>query len=351
MITRSRVDSPMSPLHPSARPAVYLRNASARGFAPTDDAGRLRADLHVHSWHSGFTRSMPMFRSRDCFSTPGEVYRAAKARGMDVVTITDHDSFDGCLELLASHPDAPDFLPGEEIECRLPGSGVRLHLGVFGMTERLHADVQPLRGNVLEAAAFLRASGAAIVLHHPFHFFRGETPARDYLNAVLPLVDAVEVRNGTMLPAHNDLTASVVAAWRARPGTNALGETGGSDAHVLGHVGDSWTAVEPLPRCGAGHPPLRPREAFLEALRAGRSTAAGLQGTAGRFAFEIYGVVFNYWGGLVGLRRSGLTPSQRLTGIACSIVSLPFQFTPLVVSLAQKQAERRRVARLARELG
>ena len=66
---------------------------------------RLRADLHVHSWHSGFTRSMRVFRSRDCYSAPDEIYRAAKARGMDVVTITDHDSLDGCLEFLARHPD------------------------------------------------------------------------------------------------------------------------------------------------------------------------------------------------------------------------------------------------------
>jgi hypothetical protein len=115
---------------------------------------------------------------------------------------------------------------------------------------------------------------------------------------------------------------------------------------VLGHVGDSWTTVEPLPPSGTGPP----KDVFLEALRAGRSTAEGRHGTAGRFAFEIYGVVFNYWGGLIGIRRSGLTASQRMTGLACSVVSLPFQFTPLVVSLAQKHGERRRIARFAREL-
>jgi hypothetical protein len=129
-----------------------------------------------------------------------------------------------------------------------------------------------------------------------------------------------------------------------------MGETGGSDAHVLGHVGDTWTAAEVRPAAGGADQPGTPAQAFLGALRAGRSTAAGLQGTPGRFAFEIYGVVFNYWGGLLGLRRSGLTASQRLTGAALSVLSLPFQLTPLVVSLAQKQGERRRVAGFAREL-
>jgi predicted metal-dependent phosphoesterase TrpH len=313
-------------------------------------AGRtLRADLHVHSWHSGFTSSMPMFRSRDCYSTPDEVYRAAKARGMDVVTITDHDRIDGCIEFLSRHPDAPDFLMGEEVECRLPPHGVRLHLGAFGLTERMHAEAQALRDDVREAAAFLRAEGAALVLHHPFHFFRGEIPAQAYLDALLPLVDAVEVRNGTMLPAHNAVSSSVAAVWRGREPGRRMGETGGSDAHVLGHVGDTWTAAEVR---SAGEPgrAASPAAVFLEALRAGRTTADGLQGTPGRFAFEIYGVVFNYWGGLIGVRRSGLTPSQRLRGAAISVLSLPFQLTPLIVSLAQKQGERRRVARFAREL-
>jgi predicted metal-dependent phosphoesterase TrpH len=293
---------------------------------------------------------MPMFRSRDCYSTPDEVYRAAKARGMDVVTITDHDRIDGCLELLSRRPDAPDFLMGEEVECRLQPHGVRLHLGVFGLTERLHAEVRALRGDVREAAAFLRAGGAALVLHHPFHFFRREIPAQAYLDALLPLVDAVEVRNGTMLPAHNAAASSAAAAWRRREPGRRMGETGGSDAHVLGHVGDTWTAADvsrPAEEPGQAGPPA---QAFLEALRAGRTAADGLQGTPGRFAFEIYGVVFNYWGGLIGLRRSGLTASERLTGAALSILSLPFQLTPLIVSLAQKQSERRRVIRLARDL-
>jgi hypothetical protein len=239
---------------------------------------------------------------------------------------------------------------GEEVECRLPPHGVRLHLGVFGLTERMHAEVQGLRGDVREAAGFLRAGGAALVLHHPFHFFRGEIPAQAYLDALLPLVDAVEVRNGTMLPAHNDVASSVAAAWRRREPGRPVGETGGSDAHVLGHVGDTWTAAEVRPPGGDAEQEGPPAQAFLGALRAGQSTAAGLQGTPGRFAFEIYGVVFNYWGGLLGLRRSGLTASQRLTGAALSVLALPFQLTPLIVSLAQKQGERRRVARFAREL-
>ncbi|MBE3112065.1 MAG: PHP domain-containing protein, partial [Acidobacteria bacterium] len=159
----------------------------------------LRADLHVHSTHSGFTSMMRVFRSRDCFSSPEALYRTARARSMDLVTITDHNSVDGCLELLERHPDAPDILMGEEIECAVPGTGTLLHLGALGLTKRHHREVQPLRGNVFEAAAFLRSEGVALVLHHPLHLFRGGTDARSYLEPLLPLVHAVETRNATML--------------------------------------------------------------------------------------------------------------------------------------------------------
>jgi predicted metal-dependent phosphoesterase TrpH len=314
------------------------------------EQGILRADLHVHSCHSGFTRTLPVFRSRDSYSTPEEIYRTARARGMDLVTITDHDSIDGCLELLEQRPDSPDVLMGEEIECQLAGDGIRLHVGALGLTEAMHREVQSLRGNVREAAAYLRSQGAVLVLHHPFHFFDGRTAVGRYLEQVLPLVDAVEVLNGTMLPAHNELAAGVAGRWReTRPGVPLAG-TGGSDAHVLTHVADAYTEVD-VPPAATNRAPDTAAGRFLQALRRGECRAAGAHGTPGRFAFEIYGVVFNYWAGLLGLRRSGLSRGQRAAGLGCSLVSLPFQLAPLFISIAQKRRERQRVARWKRELG
>jgi predicted metal-dependent phosphoesterase TrpH len=319
---------------PPAPAADGVSGAPPGASAP----GVMKTDLHVHSHHSGFTRTLRLFRSRDCYSSPEAVYRRARARGMDLVTITDHDSIDGCLELLERHPDAPDILVGEEIECRVPGSGIRLHLGAFGLTERQHRDLQPLRANVFELAGFLRAEGVALVLHHPFHFFRGETAARPYIESLLPLVHAVEVRNATMLPEHNELAAAIVRSWNEAGRTPRLGVTGGSDAHVLGHVAAACTVV-----------PGRTRDEFLEGLKRGRSAAAGAHGTTGRLAFEIYGVICNYWGALLGARPSGLGARERASGIACSLLSLPFQFSPFLVTVAQKRGERRRVALWQRE--
>lgn len=295
--------------------------------------GTLRVDLHVHSCHSGLNRTpaLSMFKSRDCYSRPEEVYRTARARGMNLVTITDHDSIEGCVELLDRHPGAEDILVGEEIECQLAGTDLRLHVGAFGMTERLHREVQGLRRDVIEMAGFLRASGVALVLHHPFHFFRGQVPLRRYLGDLLPLVHAVEVRNATMSEGHNVLSGLVA-------GAATRGTTGGSDAHVLRHVAISYTEA-----------PGRTAADFVESLKAGRTRGGGAHGTRALLAVEIYGVVFNYWASLLGFRCNGLTPLERLRGIALSVASLPFQFIPIVVTLAQKGGEDRRVERWRRE--
>ena len=90
---------------------------------------------------------MRFLRSRDCYSQPEEVYRVAKARGMSVVTITDHDSIHGCLEFLDRHPDSTDFFVSEEVSCRLPEGDIEVHFGVYGTTEALHREIQPLRPN------------------------------------------------------------------------------------------------------------------------------------------------------------------------------------------------------------
>ena len=174
---------------------------------------RLRADLHVHTWASTVNGNLPFLGSRDCYSDPLDVYRVAKARGMDLVAITDHDSIDGALELLDHLPDGRDVIVGEEVSCRFPDGDIEVHLGAYGMTEALHRDIQPLRGNVLQAAAFLRSHGLFFSLNHLLHFYRGQTPLENYLR-LLDDVPAVEARNGTMLPLHNALVEEIARWWQ-----------------------------------------------------------------------------------------------------------------------------------------
>jgi predicted metal-dependent phosphoesterase TrpH len=302
----------------------------------------VKADLHVHSYHSGYNYDLPFLRSRDCYSLPEDVYRTAKARGMDLVTITDHDSIDGCLEFLDRHPGAADFIIGEEISCWLPtgagaGAGARgrleVHLGAYGMTERAHREIQPLRGNVFDVIAYLREARIFFALNHLFHFYRDQMPLASYLT-LLDHVPVLETRNGAMLPAHNALIERIAGAAAGRYAAVA-----GSDAHTLRRVGRTWIEA-----------PGNTREEFLANLAAGRGTAHGQQGGALPLAADIYGVIADYWLSLIGLRRHELSLPRRAFGITFSLVSAPFEFIPLLVATIAKSREARCIERCATAL-
>ena len=75
---------------------------------------------------------------------------------------------------------------------------------------------------------------------------------------------------------------------------------------------------------------------------------AGRHGGTLALAREIYGVIFRYWGSLLGIEREDLTGQDRLQDLGLSFVSLPFQFLPFLVAAAKKSSESRRIERLTR---
>ena len=293
-----------------------------------------RADLHVHTRHSRVNGNVPFLRSRDCYSDPFDVYALARRRGMDIVTITDHDSIDGCLEIRSRYPDAPDFLMGEEVSCWVPDTDLEVHLGVYGTSERIHADLQPLRRNVFEVMACLRASGTFFAFNHPFHFFRHQIPLADYLQ-IVAAAPAVEVRNGTMLPRHNALVGDV---WTRLRGV-AAPIVAGSDAHTLRRVGRTWTEA-----------PGATAAEFLASLRAGAGRAGGAHGWTGTIAGDAYGVVSRYAASVFGYGPRDHAGWHRLLCAACVVASPPAQFLPVVIAMKGKAAERRIVNAVAASL-
>jgi predicted metal-dependent phosphoesterase TrpH len=60
-----------------------------------------RCDLHIHSRHSARSEEwlFRRFDFPDSYSDPKQLYEQLLKRGMDYVTLTDHDSIDGCLEI------------------------------------------------------------------------------------------------------------------------------------------------------------------------------------------------------------------------------------------------------------
>jgi len=305
----------------------------------------LRADLHVHTCHSTQSGNLQFLGSRDCYSRPADVYRVAKARGMDLVAFTDHDSIGGALELLNDRPDlAPEVIVGEEVSCRLPDGGLPVHLAVYGMTEALHCDVQRLRGDVFDVIARLRAADVFFALNHLLHFYRGEIPLERYLR-LLDAVPALEVRNGTMAAAHNRLLEEIakgvgkgfrqLSDRKPFPTPNSFAMTAGSDAHTLRRIGTTWIEA-----------PGGTRDEYLDSLRRGLGRPGGAHGSTLTIARDAYSVIGSYVAALAGFGPRDVRSWRRAACLAFSAVSLPFQFLPLVIAARSKARERRAIDQL-----
>ena len=97
----------------------------------------MKSDLHVHTAHSGMC-TVPLFTRicRESYTDPEILYATLKGRGMDLVTVTDHDSI-GSTEALRRYPD---FFASVEVTC----TTVRSSPVVVGWRPRAcHAGCRP----------------------------------------------------------------------------------------------------------------------------------------------------------------------------------------------------------------
>jgi predicted metal-dependent phosphoesterase TrpH len=189
---------------------------------------------------------------RESYNEPLAVYEKLKRLGMDLVTVTDHDSI-GAAESLRRFPD---FFASEEVTCRMP-SGTELHAGVYDVTERQHVEIQRRRDDLESLAAYLGEQRLLFSANHVFSSLTGRRALDDF-ECFGRLFPAIETRNGLM-PAALNARSEALAAWMRKPAV------AGSDAHAMPSVGRAFTEV-----LGA-----RNKYEFLEGLRRGHGRVAG----------------------------------------------------------------------------
>jgi predicted metal-dependent phosphoesterase TrpH len=223
-----------------------------------------RVDLHCHSTASeisklGIQRSLGL---PECATPPEEVYELAKRRGMDFVTITDHDTIDGCVEIA----DRDDVFISEELTVWFRGEPQAVHLLCFGISPDDHAWLQEHNRDLDACAEYLHSRGIACSLAHPFYAVEAPlTPAhRRQLAQMFPVW---ETRNGSRARELNMPAAMYI---ETHGGTG----TGGSDDHAGVDIGRTFTET----------PPAATPEEFLHHIREGRAEGRGEQGSAAKWA-------------------------------------------------------------------
>jgi glycosyltransferase involved in cell wall biosynthesis/predicted metal-dependent phosphoesterase TrpH len=223
-----------------------------------------RVDMHCHSTASQLSR-LGVQRSLglpECATPPEEVYELAKRRGMAFVTITDHDTIDGCLELAGR----PDCFVSEELTARFAGEPQAVHILCYGITPGDHEWLQAHAGDVEACTAYLHEGEIVCALAHPFYNVAAPLTRR-HRRRLAELFPIWEVRNGSRA-AELNMPAVVYVETHGSTGI------GGSDDHAGVDIGRTYTEA----------PAASTPEEFLDRLRDGEADAGGEQGSAAKWA-------------------------------------------------------------------
>ncbi len=174
-----------------------------------------KADLHVHTEYS-----------KDAFGPVEEVLRFATWNTeLCAIAITDHNTMQGAFK---AQDLAPKFglevILGEEID------SVEGHLiGLF-----LEKPIAPGK-SAEETVDTIHEQGGLAVIPHPMG--RGSyCIKKGVLRRLLPLVDGIELLNPTWGGRLSSRTNRVLSER-----SKLIAATGGSDAHLIGHVGRAHT--------------------------------------------------------------------------------------------------------------
>jgi predicted metal-dependent phosphoesterase TrpH len=233
----------------------------------------MRCDLHVHSIASGMDKTPILGRlCRESYNQPAEVYTRLKQRGMSMVTLTDHDSIDAG-EALGKHAD---FFLSEEATVRMPG-GTEMHLGVYGITERDHIEIQRRRKDFVSLMMYLTEKKLFFSVNHAFSSLTGRRLEEDFC-WFASYVPAFESRNGQMWRRANESAARLAS----RLGKIAIG---GSDSHTIAGVGRTYTEV----------PGARTADEFFAGLRAGQGQVHGTHGSYAKLTADVLRIVWLLW--------------------------------------------------------
>jgi glycosyltransferase involved in cell wall biosynthesis len=283
---------------------AFIRNRTAR------------TDLHVHSCHSKHPGEWILQRlgARESYTPVETIYRQAKEQGNTFVTLTDHNTIDGALELCRLHPD--DCFVSTEATAYFPEDGCKVHILCYDITSDQFAAIQRARENIYNLRDYLRSENIACSVAHAT-FSVNNRLTLEHLEKLIVLFDVFEGINGTRGQEGNRVWQQVLASLtpddlsrlsakhRLDPwGTESWikGLTGGSDDHSGLFMGYTWTRAD-----------ADTKAAFIDAIRAKQTTPGGRYGDYKALAYGIYKIASEH----VRQRQGG---SSGLTGLLISIL-------------------------------
>jgi glycosyltransferase involved in cell wall biosynthesis len=238
-------------------------------------------DLHIHSRYSARSEEwlFRRFDFPDSYSDPQQLYAQLLEHGMDYVTITDHDTIEGCLQI--AH--LPRTFVSEQVTTFFPHDPCKLHILVWGISEQQHRDIEAVRDNIFELQRYLQAAQITHAVAHPLYSVNGKLETR-HLEQLILLFKHFEGINGLRDALLSELAKTLfeqltpdkidelakrhdLAPTHEEPWKKIF--VGGSDDHGGQFAASAFTET----------PTADSSEKFLEFVRTGDCEARGQGGT------------------------------------------------------------------------
>ncbi|MBN1904774.1 MAG: glycosyltransferase [Deltaproteobacteria bacterium] len=256
----------------------------------------LKADLHVHSKYS-VRPSEWILQKLGCaesYTDPVSLYNKAIQRGMDIVTITDHNTLSGSLDI--AHLD--NTFVSEEITTYFPDDRCKVHVLAWDINEKHHEDITRYRENIFDLVKYLNKEGIVHALAHPtyslndkltferfeqllllFNLFEMNGTRDEYQNNALKTILGSLNRNRIEeLCNKYNMEAAGAEPWKK-------GMMGGSDDHSSLNIARTYTEV----------PDAYEMQGFFDGLRAGRSVPCSVPSTPKTFGRNLYSIAYQFY--------------------------------------------------------
>lgn len=256
-----------------------------------------QADLHCHSKFSKHPSEWFLQRigAAESYTEPDFIYQTAKTRGMDFVTVTDHNNMDASYYLTEKHPE--DTFTGVECTVYFPEDGCKTHILVYGQTYKQFEMLQKVRRNIYDFRDYVKEEKLAHSVAHATYSVNGRL-ALHHLEKMMLLFDVFEGINGGRGKLHNNAWVRVLenltplamenlySRYRIEPFSEnpwVKGFTAGSDDHAGLFLGKTYTLSR------ASTP-----EEYVERLKNKECRHAGRYSDFHSLAFTVYKIAHDF---------------------------------------------------------
>ena len=263
----------------------------------------MKIDLHVHSKFS--TRPsqwvLQKLGCHECYTKPEQLYAIAKKRGMDWVTITDHNNINGCLEIA----DLPNTFISEEVTCYFPEDGCKVHVLVYHIDQEKHREVQKRRENIYTMVDYLQQENIPHSLAHPLWSVNGRLNI-DHFEKLLLLFKNFEINGsrdeqlnlflnrilGHLTPGCYDQLSNKHGIVPGFPEPWRKNLTGGSDDHSSLTITRIHTEI----------PGAATLQDFFTGLQHREAKVIGRASSPHTLAHNLYSIAYQFYSDKLGLQ-------------------------------------------------